>query len=37
MRVKEIMHHVVKISFWSSVSEAAGIMDERPIGSILLE
>jgi len=37
MRVKEIMHHVVKISFWSSVSEAARIMDERSIGSILIE
>ena len=37
MRVKEIMHHVVKISFWSSVSEAARLMDERSIGSVLIE
>ena len=37
MRVKEIMHHVIKISFWSSVSEAARIMDERAIGSVLIE
>ena len=37
MRVKEIMHHATKISFWSSVSEAARIMDERAIGSVLIE
>ena len=37
MRVKEIMHGVTKISFWSSVSEAARIMDERAIGSVLIE
>ena len=37
MRVKEIMHHVVKISFWSSVSEAARIMDEKSLGSVLIE
>ncbi|MBI2523585.1 CBS domain-containing protein [Candidatus Woesearchaeota archaeon] len=37
MRVKEIMHHVVKIPFWSSVSEAARIMDEKSIGSVLIE
>ena len=37
MRVKEIMHGVTKISFWSSVSEAARIMDERAIGSALIE
>ena len=37
MRVKEIMHGVTKISFWSSVSEAARIMDERAIVSVLIE
>src|SRR3989338_2718107 len=37
MRVKEIMHGVTKIPFWSSVSEAARIMDEKSIGSALIE
>ena len=37
MRVKEIMHHVMKIPFWSSISEAARMMDEKSIGSVLIE
>ena len=37
MKVKDIMHGVTKISFWSSVSEAARIMDEKSIGSVLIE
>ena len=37
MRVKEIMHGVTKIPFWSTVSEAARIMDEKSIGSVLIE
>src|SRR3989338_9574788 len=37
MRVKEIMHGVTKIPFWSSVSEAVRIMDEKSIGSALIE
>jgi CBS domain-containing protein len=37
MRVKEIMHNVTKISSDSSISKAAGIMDQKSIGSVLIE
>ncbi len=37
MKVRDIMHGVTRISFWTSVSEAARIMDEKAIGSVLIE
>ena len=37
MRVKEIMHNITKLSSDTSISEAAGIMDEKSIGSVLIE
>jgi|TARA_B100001964_G_C14209146_1_gene589614 CBS domain-containing protein len=37
MQVKEIMHNVAKISSDISISEVAGIMDEKSIGSVLIE
>ena len=37
MLVKEIMHSVTKVSSDTSISEAAGIMDQKSIGSVLIE
>tara|TARA_Y100000310_G_scaffold330535_1_gene402375 strand:+ start:67 stop:474 length:408 start_codon:yes stop_codon:yes gene_type:complete len=37
MQVKEIMHNVAKISSDISISEVVGIMDEKSIGSVLIE
>ena len=37
MLVKEIMHNVTKLSSDTSISEAAAIMDEKSIGSVLIE
>ncbi len=37
MKVKEIMHNATKISSESTISEAARIMDEKLIGSVLIE
>ncbi len=37
MRVKEIMHNVTKVSSDTNISEAAGIMDKKVIGSVLVE
>jgi len=37
MQVKEIMHNVLRISADISVSKAAAIMDEKLIGSVLVE
>ena len=37
MKVKDIMHGVSKIPFWTSVSEAARMMDGKSIGSVLIE
>lgn len=37
MLVKEIMHNVTKLSSDTSISEAASIMDQKSIGSVLIE
>ncbi|MFH0868570.1 MAG: CBS domain-containing protein [Candidatus Woesearchaeota archaeon] len=37
MQVKEIMHSVTKIPSDSSITEAALIMDQKSIGSVLIE
>ncbi len=37
MRVKDIMHNVTKISSDVVVSEAASIMDQKQVGSMLVE
>ena len=37
MLVKEIMHNVTKLPSDTSISKAAGIMDEKSIGSVLIE
>ena len=37
MKVKDIMHNVTKIPFDMNISEAARIMDQKSIGSVLIE
>ena len=37
MKVKDIMHHVDKVESITKVSQAARIMDQKLIGSILVE
>ena len=37
MKVKEIMHSVTKVPPYSTISQAARIMDEKIIGSVLVE
>ena len=37
MQVKEIMHNITKISSDNSISMAAQIMDQKSIGSVLIE
>jgi signal-transduction protein with cAMP-binding, CBS, and nucleotidyltransferase domain len=37
MRVKEIMHHVTRVSSDTTVSDAAEMMDQKSIGSVLIE
>ena len=37
MKVKEIMHQATKVPSDTSISEAAGIMDKKSIGSVLVE
>lgn len=37
MKVKEIMKNVTKLSFNTTIAEAAGVMDQKAIGSILVE
>ncbi len=37
MILKDIMHTVTKIPYNSSISDAARIMDEKSIGSVLVE
>lgn len=36
-KIKEIMHNVTKVSSGTSISEAARIMDQKSIGSVLVE
>ncbi|MBW2977165.1 CBS domain-containing protein [Candidatus Woesearchaeota archaeon] len=37
MRVKDVMHSATKISSYATISEAARVMDEKLIGSLLAE
>lgn len=37
MLVKEIMHNITKLSFDTTISEAAELMDQKSIGSVLIE
>ncbi len=37
MKVKDIMHNVTKMPFSATVVEAANVMDQKNIGSILVE
>lgn len=37
MKVKEIMKSVTKLSFNTTVAEAASVMDQKVIGSVLVE
>ncbi len=37
MQIKDIMHSITKISSSTTISEAAKIMDQKSIGSVLVE